>query len=348
VEAVRIGLVGCGYWGAKHLRVLHELGHGPRVVIADCDRERLAELARVYPSVGVAADYDELLERTDAVIVATPCSTHYELARRALLAGRHVLVEKPFTASSAQAEELVGLARARGLVLMVGHTYLYSQPVRALRALVREGRVGQVLHLDSQRLGFGLLQPDVHVLWDLASHDISILAYVLGEWPQRAAAWGAHHLNRRYLWEVGHAHLWFPGGASAHVHASWLFPYKVRHLLVVGSFATAIYDDTSAEPLRLCERQILFTASDGHDGWSPPTYRQGDAYLPHVPRREPLLEEDAEFLRCIASGEPPLSDGHLGLMVVRVLEALDRSLARDGQPAAVEGDAALRALEERP
>ncbi|MCS7275686.1 MAG: Gfo/Idh/MocA family oxidoreductase [Dehalococcoidia bacterium] len=341
---MRIGLVGCGYWGSKHLRVLHELGRGVDVVIADSDRDRLEQLARVYPSVGMASDYDELLERCRAVIIATPPASHYGLARRALLADRHVLVEKPFTTSSSQARELVELAQRRRLVLMVGHTFLYSPPVRALRAIVQEGRLGRVLHLDSQRLGFGLLQPDIHVLWDLASHDIAILAYLLGQWPRQASAWAAHHLGQQPHWEVGHAHLRFPDGASAHVHASWLCPYKVRQLTVVGSRASIVYDDTSPEPLRLCERQILLPEVDGQRQWVPPSYRWGDAHLPHVPLMEPLLEEDAEFLRCIEDGSPPLSDGHWGLRVVQVLEALDRSLACGGLEVEVEGELAPIAI----
>lgn len=333
---MRIGLVGCGYWGGKHLRVLHELGFGGHVVVTDCDRARLHDVARVYPAATVTESFQELLERSDAVIVATPASTHYSFARQAIEAGRHVLVEKPFTTSSQEARELVQMARERGLVLMVGHIFLYSQPVRALHALVREGRMGRVLHLDSQRLGFGLLQSDIHVLWDLASHDISILAYLLGEWPQQAAARAVTHLHSQRLWEVGHAHLWFPSGASAHVHVSWLFPYKVRQLVVVGSCATAIYDDTSPEPLRVCEREIRFPAANGRRGWCTPSYRSGDVHLPHIPQREPLLEEVTEFVRCIDSGSPSLSDGAFGLRVVQVLEALDASLARDGQAVPVE------------
>jgi predicted dehydrogenase len=345
---MRIGLVGCGYWGAKHLRVLHELGHGPHLVIADQDRGRLQQLARIYPGVALAHSYGELLERCQAVIVATPPASHYPLAREALLAGRHVLVEKPFATSSAQAQELVALAQERGLVLMAGYTFLYSPPVRALRALVQAGRVGQVLHLDSRRLGFGLLQSDVHVLWDLACHDIAILAYLLGQWPQRAAAWAVSYLHRRRLWEVGHAYLWFPGGASAHLHVGWLFPYKVRQLTVLGSAATAIYDDTSEEPLRLCQRQVIFPDGEGQDGWTPPSYRWGDVHLPHVPYQEPLLAEDAEFLHCVVSGTTPLSDGRLGLLVVRVLEALDRSLAQEGRAVRVPSQPLPPAVQEQP
>ena len=328
---MRIGLVGCGYWGAKHLRVLHELGYGPGLVVSDSDEARLREVARTYPSVIAAADYAQLLEMTDAVIVATPPASHYTLAREALLAGRHVLVEKPFTVHSWEARELVDLARERQCILMVGHTFLYSAQVRALRLLLQEGRIGRVLHLDSQRLGFGFLQSDIHVFWDLAPHDISIFLYLTGQQPEKVAARAVHHLNDRNLWEVGHAHLWFPEGVSAHIHVSWLYPYKVRQVTVVGSTGTAIYDDMSAEPLRVCEREICFLSQNGKEEWRPPTYRWGDVYLPHVPQREPLLEEDAEFLHCVLTGAPPLSDGELGLSVVRILEALDTSLALDSQ-----------------
>ncbi len=326
----RVGIVGCGYWGSKHLRVFNELAETTVINVCDGDPERLEPLSRSYPLVYTTTDFEEFLASDiDAVVIATPASTHYQLAKRALLHHKSVLVEKPFTTDSAQALELIHLAEEEGLTLAVGHTFLYNAAVWKLKELLLEGHIGTLQYVHCARLNFGLLQPDVNVLWDLAPHDVSILLYLLERDPLAVGARGVGCFSRQC--EVAHADLLFPGSVSAHMHLSWLDPRKVRSFTLVGTQRMVIYDDLGgAESLLIYDREIKFRSENGSRLRYPPTYCWGDVHMPHISGGEPLKEECADFVRSARSGQRPVSDGWMGLRVVRVLESLEKSLCSGG------------------
>lgn len=323
---MRIAVVGLGYWGSKHVRVFSALPAVTAVVGVDARESRRRELSAAFPALTTAASLEEALPQVDAVVVATPPSSHVDLGLCALTAGKHVLVEKPLATSPGDARALVAAAQCAGRVLLVGHTFAYNPAVLALRDCVRRGELGRVLHLDGQRLNLGLFQEDCDVVWDLAPHDVSIANTVLGAVPTAVAAWGTGSIRRDV---VDDAYLRLDYGADgprAVIHLSWLHPQKVRRLTVVGSDRMAVYDDMAAdERLRIYDKGIdadLMTAS--HD--APMSYRYGDIRSPWVPFREPLAIEAQHFLDCITHGEQPLTGGAEGVAVVDILHAASRSL----------------------
>lgn len=330
---MRVALVGLGYWGEKILRNLAALV-GPRgVVVADLRSDRLAQFADVYPGMSFVTSLDAALENEDvrAVVVATPVETHANLARRALEAGRHVLVEKPLAASSHQARELAILGRNRGLIVMVGHTFLFSPRLQAVKAAVETGQVGRLHYLTTSRLNLGLYRSDINVIWDLAPHDLSIIFHVLEEYPvlvqttaQSSVMAGAP--------DVAFISLTFPSGTIASVTVSWRSPLKVRNAVLVGDKGMILFDDTQPdEPVKIYDRGVVSLESASF-GEHQLTYRYGDTVAPHIPATEPLWLELQHFIACIEAGEPCLSDAWFGLEVVRVLEAADRSWKAGGAP----------------
>jgi predicted dehydrogenase len=333
---LRVAVVGLGYWGPNLLRVLQELPATKAVAACDPRAEALARIAPRYPTVRLATSFDEILadDRVDAVAIATPVSTHYDLAASALRAGKHVFVEKPLAGSSTQAMELIDLADRAGRVLMPGHTFLYSPPVNMGRELITSGELGEIYFISTSRVNLGLHQPDVSVVWDLGPHDFSILRYWLGEVPFRVSA-----ISRGCVIadtpDVAFVDLEFPSGTIAHVELSWLAPSKLRRTAIVGSRKMVVYDDTSTEPIR-----IFDSGADLRDpqtfGEFRLTYRTGDIVSPHVDVTEPLELELADFCEAIRSGREPRSSARLGLDVVNVIEAVDRSLEQAGAPVAVE------------
>jgi len=340
---LRVGVVGCGYWGPYLVRNLHDMPDVDLVGVADRRPERLAYVLSAYPSVRAFPDHTELLAAgVDAVVLATPIETHHPLAREALLAGKHVLVEKPLAAGVAEAEELVRLAEAAGRTLMVGHTFLYNPAVRELRRLVEAGELGRIYYADSARLNLGLFQRHSNVLWDLAPHDVSILAYVLGGAPVAVSARGSACI-RPDVHDVCYLELLFADGSSANAHVSWLHPDKVRRLTLVGDRRMAVYDDMSTvEKLRVYDRGVELPAIDNY-GEFEVAYRHGQIVIPHIQWREPLRVECEHFVHCVRTGARPLSDGAQGLAVVAALEAATRSLARGGQRVPVAGGLAAAA-----
>ena len=327
-----IGVVGCGYWGAKHLRSLHELGCG-QVVACDSAGDRLTDVQRRYPSVTTTRRFDDLLDtNVDAIIIATPISTHFDLARRALLDGRDVLVEKPLAASAEQAEELVEIAEQNRAVLMVGHTYVYNPAVDAVLASIASGDLGDIYYVDLARLNLGLFQHDANVLWDLAPHDLSMLLYLLEQSPVEISAHGAAHVNRRVHDNV-HLDLIFSGGTGAHVHVSWLEPCKIRRVTVVGARKMIVYDDVApTEKVWIYDRGVSFQHDpDTSDDFNL-SYRRGDTTILSTPADEPLQIEQKHFLDCIKERRRPKSDGFAGLEVVTLLECAQRSLDHEGIP----------------
>jgi predicted dehydrogenase len=326
----RLALVGCGYWGAKHARVLHADDSVDELVLVDSRDDRLQNLTRIYkvprcyPALGAALDH------VDAVVVATPPSTHVPLALAAIEAGKHVLVEKPLALTSAGARTLMSAAAAAGVVLMVGHTFEFDPAVRKLAELVRADELGDLYYLDSARLNLGLYQSDVNVIVDLAPHDVSIVNYVLGRQPVAVQAWASRHAHRR-LEDVAYLRMYYDeclddGGLTANIHVSWLDPCKVRRITVVGSRKMAVYDDLAAEErIRVLDKGVCPPAEDGDFAQPPMSYRHGDIVVPFISADEPLAVQDRHFVECIASGARPLSDGEDGLSVVETLEAAEWS-----------------------
>ena len=326
---IKVGLAGCGYWGSKHLRVLNELPGCEIVALCEPSPATLAKVPKGLLPALVTDDFDQMLDAVDAVIIAAPARLHYPLAKAALLRDKHVLTEKPFATSTNEALDLIDAAQSRGLTLMVGHTYVYHPAVQYIRDYIEGGRLGPIHYIHTARLNFGLLQPDVDVLWDLAPHDLSILMYLLGDEPMIAGARGTARINPR-LCEVAHLDLEFLDGLLAHIYVSWLEPVKVRRMTIIGAEQTLVYDDTAqGEMIRIYNKAIRLGEPVG-EGFAPPTYITGDISVPFVQDAEPLKQEDSHFLECIRTGARPRSDGWEGLKVVHTLEQAAKSLYNGG------------------
>jgi predicted dehydrogenase len=322
---VHVAVVGYGYWGSKHVRVLSTIPD-VAVTVVDPRDERRMEAAAHYPNSRIAERLDDVLEDVDAVVVVTSPSSHADIASQALRAGRHVLVEKPLCTSTEDAEMLVGLAEQRGAILMVGHTFEYNPAVWKLRDLVRSGALGNILYVDTARLSLGRYQRDVNVIWDLAPHDISIASFVLDDMPSATAVWAQCNIGTRHA-DVAYLRLDFPRARTqAFVHVSWLSPNKVRRVTVVGERMMAVYDDLSDnERIRVYDIGVdLETIDDPAAAHGlPVTYRTGDIISPFIPFKEPLLLQDEHFVDCIRTGRSPRTPGQRGLEIVRVLAATD-------------------------
>ena len=327
---IRVAVVGLGYWGPNLVRNLHEVEGAEAALVCDLRPEALATIQRRYPAVGTTTDFDTVLadETIDAVAIATPVSSHFELAARTLEAGKHVFVEKPLTASSDEALELIELADQHGLVLMPGHTFLYSPPVNMIRSLITSGELGEIYFISTSRVNLGLHQSDVSVAWDLGPHDFSILRYWLDETPSHASA-----LSRGCVIptipDVAFIDLKFPSGTVAHVELSWLAPSKLRRTTIVGSHKMVVYDDTSNEPVRVFDSGVMLRDPETFGEYKL-TYRTGDIVSPHMEVAEPLKLELEDFAQAIRTGSTPRSSRELGLEVVRMIEAVDESLENSG------------------
>jgi predicted dehydrogenase len=327
---VTVAVVGLGYWGPNLVRNLHEVSDGEVVAVCDTRPEALAAIGRRFPALRQTTEFEEILtdETIEAVAIATPVSSHYPLARAALRAGKHVFVEKPLAASSREGVELIGLAQAAGLVLMPGHTFLYSPPVEAIRRYIDAGELGDVYFVSTSRVNLGLHQPDVSVAWDLGPHDFSILRYWLAETPTHVTA-----LSRGCILpstpDVAFINLEFPSRTIAHVELSWLAPSKLRRTTIVGSRKMVVYDDTSNEPVRVFDSGVMPKNPETFGEYKL-TYRTGDIVSPHVDVAEPLAVEMADFCAAIRTGSAPRSSPELGLEVVKIIEAVDASLEQNG------------------
>jgi predicted dehydrogenase len=336
IDPVNIAVVGLGYWGPNLVRNLHELPEADVGYICDPREGALESVARRYPGIPGVRAYETVLEdaAVEAVAVATPVATHFELALRALDAGKHVFIEKPLAASSAEALQLIDVARERGLVLMPGHTFLYSPPVDTIRSLIRSGELGDIYFISMSRVNLGLHQSDVSVAWDLGPHDFSILRYWLSETPQRVSA-----ISRSCVIpsvpDVAFIDLEFPSQTIAHVELSWLAPSKLRRTTVVGSQKMVVYDDTSTEPVRVFDSGVVLPNPETFGEYRL-TYRTGDIVSPQVSAAEPLYLELGDFCTAIRTGASPRSSAELGLDVVRMIEAVDASLAGGGGRVEVE------------
>jgi len=318
--------------------------------MCDASEERLMHMRNLYPDVEGVKDFDHLLNGVgiEAVIIATPVRHHYSLAKASLLAGKHTLIEKPMAASSAECEELIQIARSNGLVLMVGHTFLYSTPVQKIAEIVGAGDIGEIRYISSRRLNLGLFQKDINVAWDLAPHDISIILHVLGERPQTVNCQGNAHVTPG-VEDVTNISLSFKHKRFATIQSSWLEPRKVREMTIVGTRRMIVYDDLQTlEKIRIYDVRVerpphYDTFADFHY-----SYHYGDSYIPHIRQEEPLKVECQHFLDCIRSGLDPLTSGEDGLELVRILEAASQSLRDRGAPIALTRPSELSSYSARP
>jgi predicted dehydrogenase len=334
-DPVAVAVVGYGYWGSKHVRVLAGIPDID-VTIVDHDPDRLADAARTFPAARTATALDEVLEAVDAVVVASPPASHHGIALAALAAGRHCLVEKPLAVSSTQAQELVDAAAASGVHLMVGHTFEYNAAVWKLKEIISSGELGQVFYIDTARLSLGRYQNDCNVVWDLAPHDISIVTYLLDEIPSTVSVWSRRNVGRTFE-DLAYIRMEFPRtNASAFVHVSWLDPQKVRRVTVAGEAKMAVYDDLSDERVRVYDKGVnpMEVDSGATAHAMPVTYRSGDIVSPYISFTEPLLVQDSHFVDCVRAEAQPRTPGTRGLEIVRVLEAIDAAAAY-GAPAPV-------------
>lgn len=329
---MKVAVLGCGYWGSKHVRVLNSIPDVEQVVAVDFREERLTELRREFPAIRISQRLEDALDEIDAVIVATPPDTHARCAMTAMHAGKSVLVEKPLATSTLDARQLVETAESLGVVLGVGHTFEYNAAVWKLRDLLDSGELGGIHYIDSARLNLGLYQSDVNVIWDLAPHDVSICNFILRAKPSRVAAWASRHAHR-FLEDVADIQLAYDElGVTAHIRVSWLDPCKVRRTTVVGSAKMAVYNDMLPdERIRVYDKGVVLAADPPAFAQMPMSYRVGDIQSPYLRFEEPLLVQDREFVSSVVRGERPPTDGENGLAVVQALEAAQISL-RAGRP----------------
>ena len=328
---IRFGVIGYGYWGPNIVRNLRSLDSTQVVAICDKSEIALRRAKQAFPDVQVTDDCSELLSSPDidAIAVITPVWTHFELAKNALNNGKHVFVEKPFTSTSAQAEELINIAEQKNLQIMVDHTFLFTGAVKKIRQLIDDNTLGKLYYYDSTRVNLGLFQHDVNVLWDLAPHDLSIVDYLIGERPDAIVATGEKHLNG--LTDVAYMTAYYPDNVIAHINVNWLSPVKVRTTLIGGEKKMVVWNDLEVdEKIKVYDRGVNMTSREGVYNLLV-SYRSGDMWAPKVEAIEALKAELSYFVDCIHSGEPPINDGLAGLRVVRMLEAAEESLNRKGE-----------------
>jgi predicted dehydrogenase len=334
--SITVGVIGCGYWGPNLIRNFAENEEAVLRWICDADARRLEKVARRYPSARATTDWQELISdaRLDAAVVATPVATHYAFARAALEAGKHVLVEKPFTASVREAEELIALAERQKLALMVDHTFVYTGAVRRIKEMVAAGEIGDLLYFDSVRINLGLFQHDVNVVWDLAPHDLSIMDYVVAERPTALMATGSCHIEPG-LENIAYVQLRFNDSMIANFHFNWLSPVKIRRTLIAGSRRMIVYDDIEpTEKVRVYDTGVDRNAigADLEETYKTlVSYRTGDVWVPKLDSTEALHYVCAEFIDSIRDSRPSVSDGAAGLRVVRLLEAAQTSINEGGR-----------------
>ena len=328
---IGVGIVGFGYWGPNIVRNFNSV-EGCRIVrICDAREDALERAKRAYPDVETTSDLRALIQAPDidAVAVVTPVSTHFELAKKALENGKHVFVEKPFTATSGQAEDLIELAERKGLKIMVDHTFLFTGAVRKIKQLVDGGEMGRIYYYDSTRVNLGLFQHDVNVIWDLAPHDISIMDYVIAQKPEAVVATGQNHFSEHEY--VAYVTVYFSDHVIAHLNVNWLSPVKVRTTLLGGEKKMLVWNDLDAdEKIKVYDKGVNIENRQGVYDLLV-SYRSGDMWSPKVEQTEALKLETEHFIDCIVNDQKPLSDGHSGYRVVKMLEAAEKSLKNRGE-----------------
>jgi predicted dehydrogenase len=331
-KKIRVGVIGCGYWGPNLVRNLSQTSDCEVAVLCDASEQRLRHMKRMYPGIAATTKMEDVLDdpAVDAVIVATPVRFHHPMAKAALEAGKHVFVEKPMARTVAECEELIALSEAKGLVMMVGHTFMFSPAVNRMKEIVDSGDIGKIRYIASQRLNLGLFKKDINVAWDLAPHDLSIILHLLEETPQAVGCQGSCHVARN-IEDVTTMYLSFRHDCCAIVQNSWLDPKKVRQMTVVGSRRMVVYDDTEPlEKIKIYDARV--EVPPHYDSFAEFTYsyHHGDVYVPYIKQDEPLKMEMRHYIECIKEGIQPLTGGPEGMEVVRILEASNESLKQKG------------------
>jgi len=328
---IKIGVIGYGYWGPNIVRNFSGLEGAEVHSVCDMNSQSLNRVRKAYPHIQTTQDCGDILNspNIDAVAVITPVSTHYELAKRALLNGKHVFVEKPFTATIAQAEELIEIAERKKLTIMVDHTFIFTGAVRKIKRLIEEKALGDLYYYDSVRVNLGLFQSDVNVVWDLAPHDFAVMDFLIDEKPAAVAACGKAHVNG--LEDTAYITVNFDNNMIAHFNVNWLSPVKVRTTLIGGEKKMLVWNDLEAdEKIKIYDKGVEVTNREGVYDLRV-SYRSGDMHAPKVEQIEALKNETEHFLACITKGERPENDGHAGLRVVKLLDACNQSMKLNGQ-----------------
>ena len=329
---IRIGVIGYGYWGPNIVRNFHS--HETSEVVLVCDQSAKCQerLHKAHPSIAFTKDANDILKSPDidAVAVVTPVWTHYELAKAALENGKHIFVEKPFTCSVRQAEELVELADRKSLKIMVDHTFLFTGAVKKIRQMVDAGELGDLYYYDSLRVNLGLFQHDVNVVWDLAPHDLAIMDHVIKERAEAVVATGEKHLNG--VEDIAFITVYFPKRIIAHINVNWLSPVKVRTTLIGGEKKMLVWNDLEAdEKIKIYDKGVSMSTNPSNLHQLLVSYRSGDMWAPQVEQIEALRAETGYFLKCIQENQTPFNDGINGLRVVRLLEAAEKSVRQRGE-----------------
>ncbi len=327
---LKIGVVGCGYWGPNLIRNLIESNRA-RLIIYDIDKKKMARVKQRYPSVQLAENLKDMIgDDVNGLVIATPVSSHYPLAREALERGKHVLVEKPMTSSVAHGEHMLELAEKQDIVLMVGHTFVYSPAVMKVKEILTSGILGKVYFVTSSRVNLGIHQKDISVIWDLAPHDFSVLLDWFDDKPVRVSVTGRDCIQKGIL-DVAFIHIEFASGLIGHVEVAWLAPGKLRRTVIVGSNKMLVYDDTLAvEKVKIYDNGVMIKDPETFGEYQL-SYRTGDISVPHIDNYEPLAAEINHFIDCIEKSTKPRSDGRLGLEVVRLLAAAEKSATKGGR-----------------
>jgi predicted dehydrogenase len=330
MKPLRFGVIGAGYWGPNIIRNLAAMPETALHAVCDRRLERLEPVRRQFPLTQVTTQVEDIFSdpEIDAVAIATPVSTHHAIAREALLAGKHVFVEKPLTDNSADARDLIRLAQRKKRTLMVDHVFIYSPPVQMIKRLMRAGKLGEIYYFDSVRINLGLFQKDVNVLWDLATHDLSIMDYLLDQDPQSLSATAVKHIRGSGKEDLAYITIRYPKGLIAHIHVNWLAPAKIRQILIGGAKRMVVYDDTNpSEKIKLYDKGVQLVSNVNRQV----EYRLGDMWAPHVDTGEALRRALQHFAWCVSKGKRPLSNGDSGLRVVEYLEAASRSAKARGR-----------------
>lgn len=331
-QIINIAVIGCGYWGPNLIRNFNSISDCKVKLVCDINLERLTYVKKIYPQIETTTEFDNVVNdrEIDAIVIATPVRLHFELARKSLMGGKYTFIEKPMASSTAQCRELIDLAEEKNLTLMVGHTFIYSLPVQKIKEIVDSDEIGEVYYINSQRLNLGLYQKDINVAWDLATHDISIILYILEQVPRSVSCQGKANISPD-IEDVTNMTINFANGGFVTILSSWLDPNKVRKITFVGSKKMLIYDDTEPlEKIKIYDKRVEIPPYYDTFAEFQYSYHYGDIYSPYLKQIEPLKVECQHFLDCIKTGAKPDSSGQEGLRVVQILEASTKSLKRYG------------------
>jgi predicted dehydrogenase len=343
LKTLTVGVVGCGYWGPNLIRNFRSLTDCRLKVMCDLNKDRLKHLKALYPEVEASTDFAQLVSdpEIDAIVIATAVRFHYAMAKESLQAGKHTFIEKPMASAAHECEELIQIAIKNGVTLMIGHTFLYSPAVRKIKEIIGRGDIGDLRYISSRRLNLGLFQKDINVTWDLAPHDISIILYVLEEFPTSLNCRGHAHMAKGGVEDVTSMCLMFKKGKFATVQNSWLDPRKVREMTFVGTKRMIVYDDVEPlEKIKIYDARVEVPPHYDTFAEFQYAYHYGDIYIPYIKQEEPLKVECQHFLDCIRSGATPVSSGKQGMQMVRILEASSESLRQNGAAVDFSGDTA--------